>query len=259
MTLSVQRWPAPQWLPPRVARDWERLATASPEPDRFDPAMVAELPDPARRWLTHVIAPGTVLRHSVVLAQHGEIRLGSWRTFHATQVLAPLKGFVWAVTTRVMGIPIAGFDRFTHGEGQMRHRWWGRVPLVSAGGADITRSAAGRLASELVLVPAVGLAEEVRWRWRQVDRQQATVRLRVGGEIHPVTLTVDGSGALQRLTVSRWARLGGGPFRWHPFTVVVDEESSFDGYTIPTRLTAGYDDAVEGPFIRLTIDHATYL
>jgi hypothetical protein len=258
MTATLAGTPIPGRLPPDVARDWERLAAATAEPDRFEPALVAGLPEPARRWLTHAIAPGTPLLRSVVLAQHGEIRLGSWREFRADQVLAPLDGFVWAVTTRILGIPVTGFDRFTRGEGQLRHMLWGRVRLVSAAGPDTTRSAAGRLASESVFVPAAGLTGDPRWRWRPVDERHVTARLRVGGQIHPVTLTVDGAGALERITVPRWARFGGGPFRLHPFTAVVHEESQFDGYTIPSRLTAGYDGVAGGPFIRLTVDHARY-
>lgn len=77
-------------------------------PAAFDPAMVAGLPEPARRWLTHVIAPGTPLWRSVELSMVGQIRLGSWRPFTATQVLAPPKGYIWAANARLLGSRSSG-------------------------------------------------------------------------------------------------------------------------------------------------------
>jgi hypothetical protein len=68
---------------PRAGRaEWTRLAEpATGRAERFDPALVAELPEPARRWLTHAIAPGVPLARSVELSMRGEIRLGGWRSF----------------------------------------------------------------------------------------------------------------------------------------------------------------------------------
>jgi hypothetical protein len=44
-----------------MSEAWERLARPAVSPTGFDPAMTESLPEPARRWLTHVIAPGTPL------------------------------------------------------------------------------------------------------------------------------------------------------------------------------------------------------
>src|SRR3712207_9074453 len=84
--------------------------------------MVAGLPEPARRWLTHALAPGTPLWPSVVLTMRGEIRLGAWRPFTATQVLRPPHGFVWAATARVAGLPVVGYDRYGSGSGEVNWR-----------------------------------------------------------------------------------------------------------------------------------------
>ena len=46
----------------RAERAWRALeAAAEAAPDRFDPAMVAGLPAPARRYSLYAIAPGTPL------------------------------------------------------------------------------------------------------------------------------------------------------------------------------------------------------
>jgi len=52
----------------------------------FDPAATAGLPEPARRWLSHAIAPGTPLWSRAELTMRGHIKLGRWRPFTARQV-----------------------------------------------------------------------------------------------------------------------------------------------------------------------------
>ena len=44
-----------------IQQDWLRLGTGTANLPRFDPAMIADLPEPARPWLTHAITPGTPL------------------------------------------------------------------------------------------------------------------------------------------------------------------------------------------------------
>lgn len=254
MTVTAPALTIPSRLPRPVEQDWVRLSAPTPSPASFDPEMAAGLPAPARRWLTHAIAPGTPLYRTVLLAQHGQIRLGSWRSLRATQVVAALDGFVWATTIRMMGLPVTGFDRYASGSGQIRHRLLGLVPVASATGPDIARGAAGRLASETVFVPAAGLVDPVRWQ--AVDESRATMLVPVGGHTHEVTVTVAASGALREVSMPRWAQQRRAGFRERPFTVVVQEEATFEGYTIPARMVAGYEP--EDPFIRLLIDHATY-
>jgi hypothetical protein len=54
----------------------------------------------------------------------------------------------------------------------MVHRAFGRIPLVNETGADFTRSAAGRLVSEMIWTPAVALDPAVTWM--PVDDDTAT-------------------------------------------------------------------------------------
>jgi hypothetical protein len=71
--------------------------------------------------------------------------------------LAPLDGFIWAVTTGLYGLPIYGFGRYSRSSGEMRHRLLDVVTVVSATGADITRSAAAR---HLITAPATRLLRD---------------------------------------------------------------------------------------------------
>jgi len=147
-----------------AAELWDRLAAAARDAERFSPSLVASLPEPAQRLLTRSIAVGTPLARAVLLEMEGRLRVGRWLPFQASQVLAPPLGFVWAARAGWGPIAFHGFDRYGDGTGEMQWRLGGVVPVIRAHGADITRSAAGRLAAEAVLVPTTLLDPAVTWR-----------------------------------------------------------------------------------------------
>jgi hypothetical protein len=249
-------------LPVRLNADWSQVTRPTEPAEPFDPAMVEHLPGPARRWLRHAIAPGTPLRRSVVLHQHGTIRLGSWRPFTASEALAPLEGFLWPVTTHLFGLPIHGFDRYSHGTGEMRHRVLGLLTVMTATGPDIDRSAAARHTSEIIWAPAAALAPQIGWR--SEDDTRVTVLIPCGPWVFEPTLTVALSGAVQQVTLPRWTNVGRTVWHEEPFTAMLQAERTFGGYTIPTKTTAGWAHGTRGwdnggAFIHQIIDAATYL
>jgi hypothetical protein len=177
------------------------------------------------------------------------------------QRLSPDQGFVWAATARPLGLPVHGFDRWTRGTGEMRWRLLDAVPVVSATGEDVTRSAAGRHAGELlVALPAAALAPEVTWCPLNADRAVAAVR--VGTGIQEVTVTVAADGALSEAVMQRWGPLGHGSYGTQPFGATLHEELVVGGMRIPRRITAGWHYGTgrwpEGQFIRWTVDDARF-
>jgi hypothetical protein len=141
----------PSALTPEAAHDWTALASDGGPDGMFTADRAADLPEPVRRWLISAVDEGTPLARAVQLRTSGEIFLGRWSPFTAVQRLTVSGGFVWTATARLLGLPVSGFDRWTHGTGQMRWRLFGVVPMASAGGEDVTRSAAGRHAGELLV------------------------------------------------------------------------------------------------------------
>src|SRR3569832_2382335 len=129
----------------RDASTHEKQRHTTPTPNAlFDVARIAHLPLGARRYLTHAIVPNTPLANAVRLRMHGEIKLRGWYPFAAEQVIRWDRGMIWRATVRVHGLAIRGGDSFLDGEGAMCWRLFGLVPIITAEGADITRSAAGR-------------------------------------------------------------------------------------------------------------------
>lgn len=59
------------------------------------------------------------------------------------------------VPAQLQADPVRGFDRLTRDTGEMQHRLFGRLLMVTATVPDVTRSAAGRAASEVIWVPTV--------------------------------------------------------------------------------------------------------
>jgi hypothetical protein len=192
---------------------------------------------------------------------HGEIKLGRWLPFTAEQVISRDRGMIWSARVRMFGLPIRGSDRLVDGRGSMRWRLCGLIPVMSAAGPDITRSAAGRLGGESVWLPSVLCGDDVSWTAPAPSRLHA--RFTVHGEPVELTLTIDEKGRLKTASLPRWGNPEGAGFHSAEFGVIVEDEGTFNGYTVPTRLRAGWhlkDGRFDhdGEFFRATVDDATY-
>jgi len=225
----------------------------------FDPAMTTGLPEPARRWLCHAIAPGTPLWGSAELTMHGRIKLGRWRPFTARQVLSPPGGYTWAATARLAGLPVTGYDRLSSGAGEMRWRLLRLFPVLTAAGPDITRSAYGRMAGEIVLIPTAFLT--AAWTLGE-HADTAVATWQFGDDTESAELRVAESGRLAEIRVNRWGNPGGAPFGRYPFGVRVEAEARFGGITIPSVFRAGWwwgtERQHEGEFFRAEITGAVF-
>lgn len=245
--------------PPRsvrhIRREWAALSSAPASDEVFDPSQTANLPMPVREWLQRSIREATPLARTAWLRMHGHIRIGAWRPFTATQVLAPGVGFIWAATAKFAGIPVLGYDKYIEGAGEMRWRLAGLVPVMSARNADISTSAAGRLAAESVFVPTCFAGAQwssddagVHATWL-IDEHRETVDLDIGD-----------NGELRGVLMQRWGNPDGAPFGRYPFGVRLDSEREFGGVTIPTEVRAGWwwhtDKQADGEFFRAAITHA---
>ncbi|MBA3923186.1 MAG: hypothetical protein H0X31_16430, partial [Nostocaceae cyanobacterium] len=129
----------------------------------FSSDRLSHLPEAAKRYLEHAIAPGTKLASAVRLKMHGEIKLKKWIPFKAEQVICWEHGLIWSATAWMNGLPILGSDRIIDGIGAMQWKLLGLFPVMTASGSDITRSAVGRLQSESLCLPSVFCGDDVSW------------------------------------------------------------------------------------------------
>lgn len=149
-----------------------RLMSMQPaQPARFDPGMIADLPEPARRYFLYTIKPGTPLYRVAKISMSGRFGMGTrtkpgYLHMTATQILAMPVGFIWKMRARHGLITLSGSDS------ECWTRFWlmGLLPVARMGGIpNHTRSAFGRYVAEAVfwtpavVLPGPGVA------WEQVD------------------------------------------------------------------------------------------
>ncbi|MBW2305174.1 MAG: hypothetical protein JRF57_15865 [Deltaproteobacteria bacterium] len=235
-------------------------SSARPGARDFDPALVSGLPEGARSYLGHAIAAGTPLASAVRLRMHGEIRLKGWHPFTAEQVILWNRGMIWRATVRMFGMPIRGGDFFLDGQGTMRWKLFGILPIVNAAGPDISRSTAGRMNIESVWLPSVLCGEGVSWT---AAGKRLHARFAAHGESAEIDFTVNADGQIETVSMPRWGNPEGDAFHYVRCGGFVEEEDTFAGYTIPTRMRVGWHFGTdgfeqEGEFFRVTIDDAIY-
>jgi hypothetical protein len=235
---------------------------------RFDPELVRYQPEAVRRWLGRALAVGVPLGGAVQLHMLGQIRVGGqWRPFEADQILAPPGGYLWAATARFGRLPVTGFDRLSADSGEMRWKLMGLVPVVNATGADVTRSASGRLAAEIVLAPT-GFASADWVATQDPDVTRGTFSFPHGNEGVELRLAADGQ--VRSVSMMRWgnpdassAAAGGASFGVHRFGADLCDSETFAGLTIPTTMRAGWgwgtDGWEAGEFYRARITDAVLL
>jgi hypothetical protein len=228
------------------------------------------LPSPVQHYLEHAIAPNTPLAAAVRLQMHGEIKLKKWLPFRAEQVICWQRGMLWQATVWINGLPIIGSDRVVDGEGAMQWKLLGLLPIVKASGSDVTRSAIGRMQGEYVWLPSALCQRACHnpcysdIQWSALSQNKATAKLTFLGETTHLTLRLGDTGQLQQAYFQRWGDPDQGTYRYENFGIYVEDEGTFSGYTIPTRIRAGWFFGSprfesEGEFFRATIDKALYL
>jgi hypothetical protein len=240
---------------------WE--AGPAEPPPVFDPTLIADQPEPIRRYLEHAIAPGTPLARAVRLQMKGEIRLNDrWLPLRAEQVIRWDRGFIWKADVRMApGVHIRGSDRLVDGVGALDWKMLGFVPVMHAEGPDIARSATGRLEIESIWLPSVLLDDDVRWTVE--DDQHLRIAVHVPGDEGRLRLTLGDDGRVTEAVLPRWGNPEGANFHVVPFGGRMEGEGTFGGYTVPTRLRVGWyygSDRFEreGEFFRAELQNLRY-
>jgi hypothetical protein len=228
----------------------------------FDPEALTAVPPLAQRYLRWAMAPGTPMASAVRLQMHGSIKLANnWHRFSGEEVICWPRGMIWRATTWMQGLPIFGADRLVDGQGDMRWKLLGLLPVMQASGADVARSGAGRIQGEAVWLPSVLCNPEIDWT--ELNDSQVQADFTAFGEPAHLTLTLDAQGAIRQAAIQRWGNPEGGDYHYDTFGVIAEASSTFEGYTIPTQIRAGWflgtdRFEAEGEFFRCTIDRACY-
>jgi hypothetical protein len=209
--------------------------TRTGAPDRFDPAMVAGLDEPVRRYFRHAIRIGAPLAADVRLTMAGRIKIGAWLPYTAVEELDG-RSFSWSARVALGPLTVlSAHDRFADGAGAMEVRLGGRLPLLRSAGPDTARSAAARAAVEGFWSPCALLPQRgVDWRAAADDHIVATWA--VPPERPEVHLTIDPAGAVRSAWVSRWRRRA-----YVPCGATVAAERRLGELVVPSRMTVAWE------------------
>ncbi|MBT1451356.1 hypothetical protein KJ365_10755 [Glaciecola sp. XM2] len=224
-------------------KEIKRLTKMQPsEPKRFSLSMVAELPEPARRYFAFAITEGTSLYTVAQIQMVGKFSLGTksapnYMDMRAMQLLAPPYGFVWKMSGAKGLMQIAGSD-----SGNWTRFWLaGLVPVARFGGdADHARSAFGRYAAEAAFWTPAAILPGPNVTWEAVDENTARYTMSHAKMVQTVDITVDQDGQPIRGEFQRWSNAN--PERMHrlqPFGAVLSDFRKVDGFCIPFHVEAG--------------------
>ncbi len=220
-------------------------------PPRFFGNMVADLPEPARRYFTFAIAEGTPLYTVARLEMEGQFGMGDkanprYVPMRATQVLAAPYGFVWAMSGGSGAMRMSGSDSGTW------TRFWlaGLAPVARFGGdANHTRSAFGRYVAEAIFWTPAAVLPGPNVVWEPVSDSISRMTMRHDGLEQTVDITVAEDGRLIQVRFLRWSDAN--PEKQHrlqPFGGYLSEFRDFDGFRLPTKVEAGNDFETDAYF-----------
>lgn len=233
-------------------REWRRLLATQPiSPLNYDASMVADLPEPVRRFFNYVIMPGTRLKTVADIKMAGEFGLGNYakpnyRTMVARQVLAAPIGFVWQVNMPGV-VSVSGSDS----ESWTRFRIFGLIPVARIGGsADHAKSAFGRYVAEAVFWSPAALLPGPGIRWEAVSKETARVTVTHKSLSQSVDITLDAKGCPGIIRFMRWSDAN--PEKKHrlqPFGGRLSDFRAIDGFRVPFYVEGGNMFGTEDEFI----------
>lgn len=222
--------------------EWSRLkALQANDPLEYDPQMVADLTEPARRFFNYAIAPGTPLLPVAEIEMAGQFSLGTkenpeYQTMAARQILAAPEGFVWQLNLRGRA-PVSGSDsgKWT------RFRIFGLIPVARFGDdSDHARSAFARFVAESIfwtpaaVLPGPGVA------WESVDANTARVTISRGAFSQTVDLRINAAGQPVEVSFLRWTNANPDKqYRLQPFGGTLSDFREVQGYRLPFKVEAG--------------------
>ena len=222
--------------------EWARLAALQPtNPAMYDPVMVADLPEPARRFFNFAIKPGTPLLTVAEIDMGGEFSLGTrdnpkYQPMNARQILAAPTGFVWKVKMPGL-VSVSGSDTGSW----TRFRILGMIPVARMGAnTNHARAAYGRYVAEAVFWSPAALLPGPSVVWEALDQNTARVTVAHNQLSQAVDMQVDPEGRPVVVHFMRWSDANPEKtYRLQPFGGHLSDLREVQGFRIPFNVEAG--------------------
>jgi len=149
-----------------------------------------------------------------------------------------------------------GSDAAFPGGSWMRFWLFGIVPVVRTGGTyDHALSYFGRYMAESIFWSPASLLPSDTVKWTEIDASTARV-------VISFDITVGSDGQLEQVEFERWSNANEEKeYRIQPFGGHLSDYQKFDGFLLPTTVTAGdhFGTADYFPFFKASIDSVAFI
>jgi hypothetical protein len=228
----------------RVAGEMSALARGARETQALDPARLAALPAPVRRYLEIALSGAKRPIRAVRLQHGGRFRPsldGSWLAIRGEQYFrADPPAFIWRGRVRIApGVWIDARDRSVDGEANMLVSAESTITLADSRGPELDQSALLRLLGEMTWMPTA-LLDDRYVRWSAVDAERARATLEVNGRSVTGELTFGADGLPSEYRAGRYRDVGGGRAVLTPFVGRLSDYRRVGEVLVPHRVVGAW-------------------
>jgi hypothetical protein len=223
--------------------------------------MLAHLPGPARRYLTHAGIIGKPWIDTVCLRYTGRFRTGRdkpWMGISATQVYTTNPpGFRWNARLSLFGLPLlTGQDTYKNGHGHMFGKLARVFTIFDARGDEMDQGTMVRYLNEMIWFPTAFLSDYITWE--SVSEHAVDVTFQDGGRSVRARLYIDDNGRLMNFVAPRYAE-NQGTFTMHDWATPITEYGMLGGLQLPVHGKAvWYMPEGDLAYADLNIRHVEY-
>lgn len=234
--LRLSDYRADRWLVRQLHQQQAR------QPACFNLQLLDGLPEPARRFFTFAIKPGTPLYTVADITMTGQFGMGdahnpNYLPMRARQTLAFPAGFIWQMQAGRKWLRISGSDSHCW------TRFWLQALLPVARiqhNRDQRRAAFGRYVAEAVFWTPAAVLPGPGIQWTAISEHCARVTVTYQDLQQQVDITVAENGRPTQVSFMRWSNVNPQRrYQLQPFGGYLSAFGDFNGYCLPCHVEAG--------------------
>ncbi|MBZ2184117.1 MAG: hypothetical protein K7J46_05345 [Bryobacter sp.] len=242
-----------------------QLLSAATPAGLYDPAMLAPLPAPVRRYLELALSPGQPLVKAAELTHSGSFNMGqdqpNWKPFSSSQLSVTSRpGFDWDARIRMApGLPVFVRDAYVSGRGILTASIFGLIPVAQPESDDeLAQGELMRFLAEspwypTALLPGQGVS------WQELSPSSARATLRDGAVSTSVDFHFGPDGLIERIYSPSRTRLNGKTRSQLPWQGRFWNYTSSHGMRIPfAGEVAWLTPAGPAPYWRASLEKAVF-
>ena len=214
-----------------------RLIKLPEDPKFFTFETLCGIPPVVARYFRCVFKKGQPHIQRARISQSGIFRAGGWKPFTAHQtVTTQPPGFVWEAGIRMAPlIKVRVRDSYLEGNGSIRGKLFGIVPIVNvSGGQELSSGALQRYLAEAVWFPTALLPSD-RMQWSEIDAGKALAKLTDAGNEVSLEFSFNDAGEVTRIFTPGRYQYVKGKYEITPWLIHLRNYQEFSGIRIPVE------------------------